>query len=150
MNNSTYKKTNVEFRVGDGNNIKIKDKFDTVISFETIEHLKEGQKFIHSLYNLLNKNGTLVLSTPDHKFKDLFFGGKILMKYHLKEYYQEEMAELLKKVGFQEIQIYYYHIAAKKFKYLSFIYFFLKRGFKVLPKTKKVVPINMIFVARKK
>lgn len=39
-------------------------KFDTIISFETLEHLDDDLKFIDNLYQLLNPNGKLIISTP--------------------------------------------------------------------------------------
>ncbi|MDC3417448.1 class I SAM-dependent methyltransferase [Aquibacillus salsiterrae] len=38
--------------------------FDTIISFETIEHIKNEEQFLTNIYHLLKPGGTLVLSTP--------------------------------------------------------------------------------------
>ncbi|MGY4691283.1 class I SAM-dependent methyltransferase [Salibacterium sp. K-3] len=38
--------------------------FDTILSFETIEHVPDDQTFLHNILNLLRPGGTLVLSTP--------------------------------------------------------------------------------------
>ncbi|WP_085521248.1 methyltransferase domain-containing protein [Tuberibacillus sp. Marseille-P3662] len=38
--------------------------FDTLLSFETIEHVPDEQQFIKQVWHLLKPGGTLVLSTP--------------------------------------------------------------------------------------
>lgn len=38
--------------------------FDTILSFETIEHLADDRAFMQNLFRLLRPGGTLVLSTP--------------------------------------------------------------------------------------
>ncbi|MFD2043329.1 class I SAM-dependent methyltransferase [Ornithinibacillus salinisoli] len=38
--------------------------FDCILSFETIEHIHEEERFLHNIYQLLNPGGTLILSTP--------------------------------------------------------------------------------------
>ncbi|MFD1032459.1 class I SAM-dependent methyltransferase [Metaplanococcus flavidus] len=38
--------------------------FDSIISFETIEHLPDEKRFLNSLYQMLNPGGKLILSTP--------------------------------------------------------------------------------------
>ncbi|YCA10239.1 class I SAM-dependent methyltransferase [Bacillus sp. AK128] len=38
--------------------------FDTITSFETLEHVQEEEQFLSNIYNMLNPNGTLVISTP--------------------------------------------------------------------------------------
>lgn len=38
--------------------------YDTIISLETIEHLKDTQLFVKKLYSLLKKDGVLIVSAP--------------------------------------------------------------------------------------
>jgi len=38
--------------------------FDTIISFETYEHIEEEQQLLHNYYTLLRPGGTLIVSTP--------------------------------------------------------------------------------------
>ncbi|WP_456274358.1 class I SAM-dependent methyltransferase [Bacillus sp. AK031] len=66
-------------------------KFDLIISFETLEHLEDEERFMDNLYQLLKPGGTLIISTPfgagrgqptnepyhvhqltENEFKDLF------------------------------------------------------------------------------
>ena len=43
-------------------------KYDLIVSTEVIEHVKNPVLFFKDLYNLLSKNGTLILTTPDMGF----------------------------------------------------------------------------------
>lgn len=62
---------------------EIKVKFDTITCFNVIEHVDNVITFIESMYNLLNKNGTLLLETPNsndflldligNEFKSFYF-----------------------------------------------------------------------------
>jgi 2-polyprenyl-3-methyl-5-hydroxy-6-metoxy-1,4-benzoquinol methylase len=38
--------------------------FDSIVSFETLEHIEEEQQFLNNLYQLLKPGGTLIISTP--------------------------------------------------------------------------------------
>ncbi|MBU9723656.1 MULTISPECIES: class I SAM-dependent methyltransferase [Bacillaceae] len=44
--------------------------FDTIVSFETIEHVRDDQFFIEQMHSLLKSNGTLILSTPFGEGRD--------------------------------------------------------------------------------
>lgn len=58
-------------RLGEGGKItsdslkQIKKKFDIIFSFQVFEHVNKPEEFIEDVLNLLNKNGYLVLSTPN-------------------------------------------------------------------------------------
>lgn len=39
-------------------------QFDVILSFETIEHIKEEELFLTNIYHLLKPGGKLILSTP--------------------------------------------------------------------------------------
>ncbi|CQR46820.1 putative S-adenosylmethionine-dependent methyltransferase/MSMEI_2290 [Paraliobacillus sp. PM-2] len=39
-------------------------QFDVILSFETIEHVKDEQQFLANAYQLLKEDGILILSTP--------------------------------------------------------------------------------------
>ncbi|MDA8586990.1 class I SAM-dependent methyltransferase [Rhodobacteraceae bacterium] len=44
--------------------------FDIIVSFETIEHIREHDGFVAELARVLSPNGTLVISTPDKAQSD--------------------------------------------------------------------------------
>ena len=54
----------IEFKAQSVEDFESKDRFDVVVSFETIEHLKKPEKFLSDINKHLNKDGVLFLSTP--------------------------------------------------------------------------------------
>lgn len=45
---------------------KIEESFDVIMLWEVIEHLQDLKKFIELAYTKLNKNGKIILSTPNY------------------------------------------------------------------------------------
>lgn len=87
-----YRAKNIEYRVGDGESIPLDDKsVDVVVTFETIEHIKDYKKFIKEMKRVLKDNGIAVVSTPN----DLEFAEG--NHFHLHEFQYDELVELLKK-----------------------------------------------------
>ncbi|MCK5416493.1 class I SAM-dependent methyltransferase [Candidatus Parcubacteria bacterium] len=83
---------NLEYILGNAEKINQKDNsFDVVISFETIEHLKNPENFLSEIKRILNDNGFTIISTPNVEVS----GNK--NPYHLKEYTRKEFQELLGK-----------------------------------------------------
>ena len=90
-----YSSEHCRFLTADVTNMSgLTDKtFDAVVSFETIEHIKEPLAFLKEVHRLLKENGTLIISTPnkwgptrDHQFDydyDLFC-------QHLNQYFRIE------------------------------------------------------------
>ncbi|WP_019415411.1 bifunctional 2-polyprenyl-6-hydroxyphenol methylase/3-demethylubiquinol 3-O-methyltransferase UbiG [Paenisporosarcina sp. TG20] len=62
----SYKQGSVE----DNNFMNSLGLFDTIISFETIEHVSDDRLFLQQLLNRLKPGGTLVLSTPFGKGRE--------------------------------------------------------------------------------
>jgi ubiquinone/menaquinone biosynthesis C-methylase UbiE len=82
----------IEFRVGDAEDIKeANGSFDVISSFETIEHLKNPEKYLAEISRVLKKEGMAFISTPN---RDIF-GQK--NPYHLHEYNRSEFEAILKK-----------------------------------------------------
>ena len=82
------------YYVGDALDLSLVDRigtFDTIISFETIEHFHGDALFIENLYTLLKPGGILIISTP--------FGQGVGMPcttpFHVHQYKQEEFEALL-------------------------------------------------------
>ena len=64
--NQNYKKENLEFKIDDCTKLNLNNSyFDAVVSFETIEHLKEPDSFLSEIQRILKRNGMLVISTPN-------------------------------------------------------------------------------------
>ncbi len=76
-------------------------RFDTVVSFETIEHLQNDELFIANLYKMMKPDGTLIISTPFGKGR----GIPCSNPFHVHQYKEPEFAELLN--CFDTVDMYY-------------------------------------------
>jgi SAM-dependent methyltransferase len=61
-----YKNENAYFVVGDLIDLKVENKFDKIVSFETLEHFTpdDFKKVIINFHRALKKDGKLIFSTP--------------------------------------------------------------------------------------
>lgn len=59
-----------------------KDAFDVVISFESLEHVEDGNKFLESLISCLKKEGKLLLSIPNEEINSHQKNYNIFHKKH--------------------------------------------------------------------
>jgi len=75
--------------------------FDTILSFETIEHLEDDRLFMEQLYRMLKPEGTLVLSSPFGRGR----GMPTSEPFHFHQYTPEEFEELFSR--FSQVEIYY-------------------------------------------
>lgn len=83
---------NIEYLVGDGKNIPIEDnKVDAIVSFETVEHIENYEKFLEECKRVLKPDGLLILSTPN----DLEFAEG--NHFHLHEFTFKELKQLTEK-----------------------------------------------------
>jgi ubiquinone/menaquinone biosynthesis C-methylase UbiE len=91
-----YRLTNVSFRTGQVENIPFEaGLFDTVVSFETIEHITDHQQMMQEIRRVLKPGGLLIISTPDKANYSDKTG--IKNPFHAKELYRNEFIELLKQ-----------------------------------------------------
>lgn len=92
-----YLKSNLEFRLLSCERIgELSNKFDVVVSFETIEHLPNPAIFIEKIHHVLNENGLLIISFPNkHRHSGLQWGHK--NPHHLSELYFDEYLKLVEK-----------------------------------------------------
>lgn len=91
-----YNKINIEFKAGSAVAIPYKDNFfDIVVSFETIEHIKEHDEMLKEIKRVLKKDGILIISTPDKAFYS--DARNFNNQFHIKELYEHEFKELLEK-----------------------------------------------------
>ena len=75
--------------------------FDTIVSFETIEHIKEDELFIKNLAQLLKPNGKLIISTPFGRGR----GIPCSNPFHIHQYKEEEFLEMLS--DFKTVDMYH-------------------------------------------
>ena len=99
-----YKRSNVCFKSYDGLKLPYKDEaFDAVVSFQVIEHIENDKEFISDILRVLKNNGILLITTPNRIYR-LKRGQKPWNKYHLREYYPQQLAKLLKS-QFREVKL---------------------------------------------
>lgn len=79
--------------------------FDSIISLETLEHVKNEKEFLVNIISCLNQRGELILSTPNKLYTSPFIP-KPLNPYHMKEYYLATLIILLKSQGLKVVRIY--------------------------------------------
>ncbi len=70
------------------------DSFDIVVSFETIEHIRQYREFLLECRRVLKENGLFICSTPNRK---VFSPGseEPLNVFHVKEFWPGEFRQLL-------------------------------------------------------
>ena len=96
-----YGSKNIEYIKGDAQAIPLADNsVDVIVSFETIEHLKNPKKFIKEVKRILKNDGQFIVSTPND---DEFIEGN---KFHLHEFQLNELKTLISS-NFKHC-IYYY------------------------------------------
>ncbi|HPP86954.1 MAG TPA: class I SAM-dependent methyltransferase [bacterium] len=89
---------------------KVRDiKANVITCFELIEHLFEPKKFLDSCYNILDKNGLLILTTVNIEGFDLLVLKKksdnVLAPNHLNYFNIDSLEMLLTKCKFKILQI---------------------------------------------
>lgn len=102
-----YKKNrNTDFLVANVGEIPFNDSyFDSVVGMEMIEHIEPSERFITEAHRVLTHNGSLLISTP-YGDNTLLQDGKPFSQYHITEYTQREMEEMLQNSGFDILQTY--------------------------------------------
>ncbi|MGF9906620.1 class I SAM-dependent methyltransferase [Brevibacillus porteri] len=75
--------------------------FDTILSFETIEHVADDLLFMDNLYRMLKPGGTLVLSSPFGRGR----GMQTSEPFHVHQLTPEEFTELF--VRYSDVDMYY-------------------------------------------
>lgn len=115
---SEFKNNNLTFLKRDGLNTEFdSDKFDIIISFETIEHIKDYTKFLVELKRILKKKGKIIISTPNKLITSPHCTIP-LHDYHIKEFTIDEFRELLSE------QFIIRDIYVQKFYWPKFVIYF--------------------------
>lgn len=99
-----YKKDNIIFLDADAENIPVTSHtYDMVVSFETLEHVKNLSQMIRECKRVLRPGGLLIISTPDKNNYSDKTG--YLNPFHTKELYLNELESVLKE-RFNVVKIY--------------------------------------------
>jgi 2-polyprenyl-3-methyl-5-hydroxy-6-metoxy-1,4-benzoquinol methylase len=77
---------------------------DLVVSFETIEHLREPARFLGEVRRVLRPGGLLLLSTPNREVTRLgiprYWRRRPSNPFHVREFTRPEIYQMLRRCGF--------------------------------------------------
>jgi GT2 family glycosyltransferase/SAM-dependent methyltransferase len=92
--NASYRASNLRFVVADARSIPLPNAcVDMVVSFETIEHFAEHDRFLHEVRRVLRPGGRFVVSTPE---SDVYSPSDAQPNpYHVRELTRTEFVRLL-------------------------------------------------------
>jgi ubiquinone/menaquinone biosynthesis C-methylase UbiE len=139
-NKENYQNYKIFFRKMDVADIPFPDNyFDVLVSFETVEHIKECEKFMGEASRVLKNDGLFIMSTPNKKATLKL---DIQNPFHVREFDKEELAAALAN-RFNKIEFFGQRPIADlrpHQKYLKKIYF-LYRSLKKLDFLKKYFPL---------
>ncbi|GEC92076.1 class I SAM-dependent methyltransferase [Brevibacillus brevis] len=102
--NREYNHQKITYQQGDALDPALPEQlglFDTILSFETIEHVADDLLFMDNLYRMLKPGGTLVLSSPFGRGR----GKETSEPFHVHQLTPEEFAELF--VRYSDVDMYY-------------------------------------------
>ena len=100
---AAYVMPNLRYQQGDARKLPLEDaSIDAVVSFETLEHFFEHDRFLSETKRVLRPGGILILSSPE---SDVYSPlGSSANPYHVHELSRVEFANLL-KASFQNVLI---------------------------------------------
>ena len=90
---------NADFITCDLNKDGITNKYDAIVSFETMEHIDNTDNFVKTLSKAINNDGYLLLSVPNPKYELLDDNGNILSPYHKHILSKQQVVDLFEKQG---------------------------------------------------
>ncbi len=74
--------------------------FDTVVSFETLEHVPDAARFVAECARVLRPGGTFLVSTPNRELWSPR-SPRPLQKFHVREFNRREFLEVLRPFNVQ-------------------------------------------------
>lgn len=88
----------IEFLCQDAQNLNLNQKFDKVVSFETIEHIQRPELFLNNVYKLLTDSGLLICSVPNEAVMPFQNSNN---NFHYRHYTKKEFTDLIEQTGFE-------------------------------------------------
>ena len=83
----------------------IKKKYDTIIYYDVLEHIKDDLSEIKNAANKMNKKGCLIFSVPAYQ---IFYSSFDKSVGHFKRYNKQDFIKLEKKTGLKIKKLVYY------------------------------------------
>lgn len=78
-----FSQTGIEFICSNAQNIVFEEKYDVIISLETIEHVNDESQYLNVLKNALTDDGILIVSCPNDHW---YYNENESNEYHLRKY----------------------------------------------------------------
>lgn len=104
-----FKAANLTFDVA--NLLELDDskypRFDTIVSFETIEHVPNHKLVIKTFRKMLKTGGKLICSVPNQNVVPFT---KETHPFHVRHFTPEQITEDLKQNSFSKIEVYYQYV----------------------------------------
>lgn len=95
----TYMKTDLALSFQE--NLPIQ-QFDVIVCFETVEHIHDDKSYVKKLYDLLKKNGTLIISAPNENviphLDNPYYPDRV-NPHHIRHYRPNELMNLMTDYG---------------------------------------------------
>jgi ubiquinone/menaquinone biosynthesis C-methylase UbiE len=98
-----YTAPNLCFAVGDIVSFAPDKHYDLITCFETIEHVADYRHALHNLYQVLDRGGTLVISSPNRPITSPYartLGDKPSNRFHIQEFTVDELMNELRTQQF--------------------------------------------------
>lgn len=93
-----------------------KERFDTVIGLNVIEHIEDDAKALNFIHDSLRKGGKALILVPAHQFLYNSIDQKV---GHFRRYSMKSFAELVTKTRFNTDDLYFYNASGILGWYLS-------------------------------
>ena len=92
------------FRMYDGTRIPYgNNTFDTIVSFQVIEHIQDDMNYVSEIHRVLKRNETFILTTPNGTYRSKP-GQKPWNRFHVREYRPHELGNVLRS-RFSDVKV---------------------------------------------
>jgi ubiquinone/menaquinone biosynthesis C-methylase UbiE len=109
-----YKQDGIEFMLLNATELPFAaDSFDIIVSMETIEHVKEYEKYLNECKRVLKNGGLFICSTPNREIISPGLKKPLHYHPHVKEFSISEFKSILERY-YQNVEMYGIGVQSKK------------------------------------
>ena len=108
----TYQHNSLVFYAANAKKFDIGQKYDTIVSLETIEHVTKPRELIEHFFNLMNQDGYLIVSVPITPSVDI-------NPHHVNDFTEKSFESMFNLCGFKKVEKYYQTQSYNPFGILS-------------------------------